>query len=323
MTVANPAAQPATGPMTLEQGVAQLSARLTAKNATIDDAVVAHPNDPNEEPPEAEVEGGTPAAEENAEAVSEAESPETTEEPDNRPVILPDGSEITVEEARKGYLRQSDYTRKTQEIARERESLATAKQVEVKKVADLYQQLSQFQEAEPNWLDLARDPNTDPKQLQAAQLYWQQRKSVMAKAQQEIRDAEANQLRSQKAAAFQALTESKLEPTWKDPKVLKASLDTLSTYWTDIGLPAEMLAGIANPVIIETLEKARRYDAAMANKPKATLAVKGKPAPIKPGAKSAASPQSENLRLLSEQFRKNPTFENGVALQKAKAGLQR
>lgn len=318
MSEANPAQ--ATGPMTLEQGVAKLTAKLADKKATIDDAVIVHPDDPNEETPEAPVEGEETAAEDNAEAVSETESQDAKEEPDNRPVILPDGSEITVEEARKGYLRQADYTRKTQDIARERESLATAKQVEIKKVSDLYQQLQQFQEAEPNWLELARDPNTDPKQLQAAQLWWQQRKSVMAKAQQEVRDAEINKLRSQKAAAFQVLNEGRFDATWKDPKVLKSALDKVANYLIDRGIPGDVLEGISNPTFIEIAEESRRYREAMANKPKATLAVKGKPAPIKPGAKSTASPQSENIRLLNERFRKNPTIDNATALTVAKSG---
>lgn len=316
MTIAN--LPQGTGPLTLEQGVAQLSAKLAQKGATIEDAVIVHPDDPNEET-EAEAPVEEAAAEENAEAVSEDASEADKEpEPDNRPVLLPDGSEITVEEARKGYLRQADWTRKTQDLARMREAVEAEKQVEIKKISDLHQQLSQLQETEPNWLELARDPNTDPKQLQAAQAYWQHKKTVMTETQRRLEESQSRQLQSQKAAAFQALTESRLEPKWKDPKALKSALDELSTYWVDIGLPAEMLEGVTHPAIIETLEKARRYDTAMANKPKATLAVKGKPAPVKPGARSAASPQSEQLRLLTERFNKNPTIENATALERAK-----
>jgi len=316
MAEANPG-QPA-GTLSFEAGLAQLKAKMTEGKTNIEDAVL-----PAETEETAEVETPVEAAqEENTEAVSTDES-EAAKEPeaDNRPVLLPDGSEITVEEARKGYLRQADWTRKTQEIARMRENLVAEKQVELKKVSDLHQQLSQLQEQEPNWLELARDPNTDPKQLQAAQLYWQHKKSVMERAQQEIAVSNARQLQTQKAQAFQALTESKLEPTWSDPKKLKADLDVISNYWIDSGLPGEMLDGIANATIIEMIEKARRHDQLVASKPKATLAVKGKPAPVKPGARSTASPQAETVRVMDERFRKNPTQANAVALMKAKAAL--
>ncbi len=36
-----------------------------------------------------------------------------------------DGQQVDLEEVKKGYMRQSDYTKKTQELARERESIKT------------------------------------------------------------------------------------------------------------------------------------------------------------------------------------------------------
>lgn len=73
--------------------------------------------DPDEDTPE----------EETAKATDEAveEVAETEEAPAPTLVKLADGSELTLEEVTKGYLRQSDYTRKTQELVQTRKSLET------------------------------------------------------------------------------------------------------------------------------------------------------------------------------------------------------
>lgn len=59
------------------------------------------------------------------EAVEEAPTEEA--QPEEKPVLvkLPDGTEAPLEEVTKGYLRQADYTRKSQEIAQTRKALET------------------------------------------------------------------------------------------------------------------------------------------------------------------------------------------------------
>jgi hypothetical protein len=59
------------------------------------------------------------------EGASESESTETPE----YAFTLEDGTGVTLDEARNGYQRQSDYTRKTQQVAQERERLAQAEQL--------------------------------------------------------------------------------------------------------------------------------------------------------------------------------------------------
>jgi hypothetical protein len=44
-------------------------------------------------------------------------------------LILSDGSEVTLDELERGYLRQSDYTRKTQDLSRQRDELTQAEQL--------------------------------------------------------------------------------------------------------------------------------------------------------------------------------------------------
>lgn len=329
MNVPNPAQ--ATGPMTLESGLASLKAKMAERGAKADDLVRSKLDAEGLEMPEETQETiqathvvDETANEETTETVSENESEAETQEPDNRPVILPDGSEITVEEARKGYLRHADFTRKTQDVAREREAVFAEKQAAVKQLNGLYQQLASLQETEPDWNQVARDPNTDPKQLIAAQAYWQQRKATMNQAREVIQNTQRQAEQSAKAKAFHALNSGEYEPTWKDAKALKAGLDTVSNYLADTyNMPGDVISSITDPAAIIIADKARKYDELQKQKPKAALAVKGKPVPFKPGAKSTASPESETLRLLTERFTKNPTSDNAFALEKAKRALRR
>ena len=54
---------------------------------------------------------------------------EPVETADNSRVILSDGSEVGLDELERGYLRQSDYTRKTQDLSRQRDELSQATQL--------------------------------------------------------------------------------------------------------------------------------------------------------------------------------------------------
>jgi hypothetical protein len=86
----------------------------------------AKPAEAETPPPPEEVEESTDEAE------SESEEPE--EQPEEEPqkagtkIKLSDGSEHTLEEIEKGFLRQQDYTRKTQEISSNRKLLEEAAQ---------------------------------------------------------------------------------------------------------------------------------------------------------------------------------------------------
>lgn len=324
MTTPDTGATP-TGPLTLDQGVAKLTAKMAANNQTLDNQA-SNKIDENgfaieEEEQPSEVETQTDETE-TTEQVSEGETQEAeTEEPDNRPIILPDGAEITVEEARKGYLRQSDYSRKTAALASERDNLVANVNAKVKDLDGLLQQVSQLQEQEPNWLQLAQDPNVDPKQLQQAQAYWQHKRQVTAQAQREIAEARERETSAAKAKAYQVLNSGEYDKTWTDPKVLGAALDRVAGYMAEkYGYDDNLIARITDPNLIVAFDKARRLDELEAKKPKAQLAVRGKPKPFALGAKSTETPQSAQLKSLQERYRNNPSMENAVALELAKSG---
>lgn len=314
-----------TGPMTLDQGLASLKAKMVEKKVTVDDQAPKlddYGYEVEEDQVSEPIEALESDQEENAE-VSETESEAEQPEPSEGKIILPDGSEITHEEARKGYLRQSEFTRKTQALAQEREALAAREQAAVQQLSGLYQQLASFQEREPDWLTLSQEKS--PEEYQRIQAYWRQKQDVMGRARQVIQQQQANAMAVERAKALEVLSSGEYEPTWKNEKSLGAGLETVSKYLMENyrTLDDSLLSQIVNPEYIIIADKARRFDELQKAKPRAQLAVKGKPAPIKPGAKSAASLQSEQLRTLTEAYRKNPSLENAMALEKAKSASRR
>lgn len=325
MNVANTAQ--ATGPMTLEQGFQTLKAKMAEANVSTDDLVKTKLDEDG-----IETEGGLltdevppePALEDNAEAVSADESaePEGKILSGNDKITLHDGSEITAEEARKGYLRQAEFTRKTQDHAREREAFATEKQVAMNHLGTLYQQLASLQETEPNWLQLSQQ--LEPAEYQRQEALWKYKKNVMGQTQQTLRQQQARAENAAKVNARTVLSSGEYEKAWTDPKVLDAALDKVTAYLTEAyPLSHDAVAEINDPHAIIIADKARRFDELQKAKPKAALAVQGKPKPFTPGAKSTASPQSETIRLAQEAFRKNPTPDNAFRYEKAKQGSRR
>jgi len=320
-----------TGAMTLEQGVAHVKAKLAERGATTADQAIVHPDSDEEDDPAfaSHVSGAgeyhDSALDENADGVSGDESETFEQEPtaahDDSPIILPDGQRITVAEARKGYLRQADFTRKTQDLARERERLTQREQASVQELGDLHQHLASLEDMEPDWQDLAR--RIPPAEFQQVQGYWQNRAALNAGAKQAAARAESRALAVQRQRMWDTLAAGTFEPAWKNPAALKSSMATLSDYLIDRGLPEDLVSSIYLPAAVEIAEESRRYRELQKAKPRAALAVQGKPQPFKPGSKLSGSPQSENIRLLSEAFRKNPSVDNAVALERARSWKRR
>jgi hypothetical protein len=80
-------------------------------------------------------------------AVEPEPTPEpVSTEPEKPQVFEIDGQEVTLEELQKGYLRQSDYTRKTQAVSRERQQIEQDLAIveQLRSNPELAQQLSEF-----------------------------------------------------------------------------------------------------------------------------------------------------------------------------------
>lgn len=227
---------------------------------------------------QAEAEDTTAETDENAEEAEE--TPElTTLDPNTKVRVTIDGQEheVTLDEALKGYSRQADYTRKTQELANQRkaqEAEFQATRGERAKYAELLPQLEQaLRDAtgpEPNW---ALVQQQQPEEFPRLWAEWQQR-------QQEIHAVAEERERAQRAVAqdhaearqrhLQEQHSRLLEmlPEWKDPEKAKAEKAAIVAYAEGTaGIPREELAQITDARAILVLRKAMLYDKAQAAKP--------------------------------------------------------
>lgn len=252
----------------------------------------------------------------------EAEAPSETDE--DSPIIEIDGERLSAKELRARMMRQSDYTKKTQEAA----DLRKKSEAVVKSFDELNTKLTgNIQTAESLLAGLLSDVGTfdadaeyanDPiAAIQKERAY----NGKIAKIQQAA--VYLQQLRGQQAEALKAKTIAELATKykgWSDATVrdaeMKASMDFAKTI-----LPAEIVDSgyLSHPGYHELARLARigaEAEKAKAELPKKVASV---PQVIKPGtAKGQTSQANGALQRAQAEFDKNPTRENGLTLMAAK-----
>ena len=217
------------------------------------------------------------------EAESEDES-ETTEDQEEEPVYLElDGKEVDLDEVRQwrdGHLMQSDYTRKTTELAKERDEVSTIKSSLVELQAELQALIQE-------------DDATDWEELRE----YEPEKYIEAKEKADKRKAAAEKFKNTSAPT---LTQSELKkeqdllfsanPTWLDAKgnqtkAMKEDSELLAKYWQDHGFTEAEVAGMYRARYIEASLKAAKFDQLQADSKKFVKKAKKATLVTKPKAK--------------------------------------
>ena len=208
-----------------------------------------------------------------------------------------DGTEYDVPPVLKdAFMRQSDYTQKTQSLAEKR------KEVEFKAVELQQQQELQQQEIEKIVTVRAIDQQLEQyNALNWDQLYQEDTASA-AILDRKKRDLETqrsqtiNQLNLDRQNAFENQREKHAKMLEKGQKVLEKEIENwspevakqISEYGISQGLSPEAVQRIADPVHVKLLDKARKYDAIVAKQkaktqsppPQLAVKVKGKRAAV-------------------------------------------
>jgi hypothetical protein len=181
--------------------------------------------------------------------------------------------ELTIDELERGYHRQSDYTRKMQEVATHRAAFEQATRQNLAMREQLDQGLRATQQLmqaslpqEPDWVALAAHP--DPRMLSIAQIEWgkqQQKLAHVASMIQANQQAAAQEYSQSHQARLQDSFEKMVElnPDWKDPKVRAKGQAEIAEYTASRGFTQDDLKGIVDPRIIGILRDAARYNAAL------------------------------------------------------------
>lgn len=243
---------------------------------------------------------------EDSESDEEAEPDEDEDQPEEIVVEL-DGKQVTVDELKKGYLRQSDYTRKTQQVAEERKSLEAELSVIREERSQyeqllpaLQQQLYTMANQEPDWETLyQQDPIGAIQEERKWRVQMQHRQEQLSAIQAE--QARLTQLhQNEQIKQFEHhLTQERellLErmPSWKDEKVASAERAKVKQYAQKLGFSANELDAVTDHRAVLGLYKAMKYDEMLAKrnqaKPKQTVPVS------KPGSAKVGKVTSEANR---------------------------
>jgi chromosome segregation ATPase len=258
----------------------------------------------------------------------EAKDPDEAEPETYTVTVNGEQIEVTREELLKGYSRQADYTRKTNEVAQTRQQLQHEMQqvgLVKQQLLGTYQALVQQQGQEPDWDTLRRE---DPYEFQQKAAEW----TVIERQKQnlEAQIAQANQVQQRQVAQQEAEylqgQEQRLlalKPEWKVPEVRAKETQAIVAYLTnDMGLTPDEVNFVSkgDARYIAAVDKARKWDALQKQKPHAQAKAKGKP-PVKPGvAATKASRQADTLQAARGRLRRTGSVKDAANAMSALLG---
>ena len=240
-------------------------------------------------------------SEEDESEEEESEEDEVEEEPEVYAVKV-DGEELEVslEELVQGYSRHSDYTRKTQELASQRDQMAQMQQQWASEISQAQAERQQYMEAigqfvQQSMVGLEQYASVDWESLREEDpIAFVTKKEEFRDAQERVRQAQAQQgveaeKQKQEFAKIKqmALQEEHKKlvaavPEWNEPEKRGELARELSSYALSQGFKQEELQELIDHRSLIVLMKAQKYDALQNSDVKAKK-IKNKPKVIRAG----------------------------------------
>lgn len=177
-----------------------------------------------------------------------------------------DGEETTVEELRNGYLRQKDYTRKTQELAESRKEIERERAEYAQLLPAMAQRIQQAAEQEPDWDKLYE---TDPNMAARAERQWRKQQEerqaqleAVQSEQQRMQQlaAQKQQQMQQEYLAQQRTVLPEIIPEWRDAKVAAKEAHQIRDFLIGEGFTEQDVGGMTNATLVKLARKAMLYD---------------------------------------------------------------
>ena len=228
-----------------------------------------------------------------------------------------DGEEITVEELKRGNLRQRDYTRKTQELAEARKQLeANYEEIQRERaqyaqmLPALQERLQQPVEQEPDWDTLY---DTDPTMAAKAERQWrkqQEERAAQLQAveaeRQRMMELEQQRLEQMQAKYFEQQREllPELIPEWRDNTVASKEAKDIRGFLLKEGFSEQDVNGLTNATLVKLARKAMLYDQGQ------TRATEAK--------KKPKTQKTKTLKAGSRSTQPRPKSEQQQALQRVR-----
>jgi len=251
---------------------------------------------------------------EDDESEDEDESEESDEEKEEELYsVRVDGAEheVTFDELLKGYSRQSDYTKKTQEVATEKREMESLKEQYNSEVSQIQAERQQYMEALTNiiqnsnmdqfanvdWNSLKED---DPiEYVTKREEYRESQEKIQGLQQQHAQAAQRQtseaQIEHQRSMREEYSKLTEVLPEWTDDEYRNKTTASLRSYATTNGFTAEELNSLVDHRSILVLMKAQKYDALKSADIKSKK-VKNKPTMARSGSPKRKADKSKSKR---------------------------
>lgn len=228
-------------------------------------------------------------------------------------------AEVTEDELVKGYMRQADYTRKTQEAAELRKEADAVKNA-VAQERQRYAEALQFFESQiphpeppaPDLLDL--DPVEYLKQKDAYDRAQAQRQATAIERQRVERQAAVEREQAQQALidAEHAKLEARI-PEWRDPGQRQSLVGEIRTEMLERGFTEAEIGQLTYAHHLEVLRDAMAYRKMQAKKPAVEKKVRDAPKVVKPGTATNRNSKEDAQARARARLKKSGRIEDAAA----------
>jgi hypothetical protein len=255
------------------------------------------------------------AASEEEEAEEDTEETDDGEEEDPLYAVTVNGEEheVTFDELLRGYSRQSDYTRKTQELSNDRKQMESLQQQYNSEVSTIQAERQQYMEslnqiianssagldkfANVDWQSLK---DTDPIEYVTRKEEFREAQEKVQGMQQEQYHAQQRHAEESKKLRSHILKEehgklSAALPEWSEPEKQKKMATEIRDYASGQGFSAEEINSLVDHRSLLVLLKASKYDA-MQKADVKSKKIKNKPKVIRAGKGRSSGQESKSKR---------------------------
>lgn len=231
------------------------------------------------------------------------EEVETEEPAQEAPALvkLPDGTEASLEEVTKGYLRQADYTRKSQELAQTRKAVETDLQ-RIEGITNAFiDHLSSMVPAQPDPALALRDPNAYVRQkAQYDAAIAQVQKLIEVGSQpKQIMDGMNSQQRQERLAEENRRLSERF-PETATPEGRSKFFNAAAAAANELGFSTDELGGVTDHRLFVLAHWAKvGMDAAKARQTAKAKVAAAPTAPRKPGAPVQVARNADAMKRLA------------------------
>jgi hypothetical protein len=270
------------------------------------------------EPSEAEI--AFEAEEESEEVLEDDSTGEIADDEEAEFLFEIDGQELTADEIRKGYLRQSDYTKKTQSLAEQRkeiDALTERYNAQLNQIQNERQQyiqhlqaLSQNQDPEKKFdIDWERLRLEDPLEYVTKRQEFQEAKDRANELKERAKQARAKAAADQQEQWAKVVEHEKAQliaalPEWGETESQRQLATDLRSYAQSVGYSEPEIDSLVDHRSFLVLRKAMLYDQLQGANPKAKK-LKGKPKVIRAGKGNSPTQQQRDAQKTKRNQLKN------------------